>query len=84
MLTKTIVVGSIEILEDLRMQVREDTVVDEDGVEISRTFLRYVLTPGDDVSSRPQLVQDVANSIWPEAVQVPATPPATTKPGRTR
>jgi hypothetical protein len=77
MLTKTIVVGSIEILEDLRMQVREDTVIKEDDVEISRTFLRYVLTPGDDLSGAPQLVQDVAADIW-EGVEPPVMPPVTT------
>ena len=81
MLTKEIVVGSIEILEGFRMQVREDTVVNEDGVELSRTFLRYVLDPGDDVSARPQIVKDIANFLWTTDVvsnwklKHPLTPP---------
>lgn len=70
MLTKEIVTGSIEILEEAQMQVREDTVVLEDGVELSRTYHRYVLNPGDDVSNKSQRVQDIAGLLWtPEVVQ---------------
>jgi len=67
-LTKEIVVGVIEILEESQIQVREDTVVKEDAVELSRTYMRYVLVPGDDVSTRPQRVQDIANFLWTDAV----------------
>jgi hypothetical protein len=70
MLTKEIVTGSIEIFQDLNMNVREDTIVLEDGVELSRTFFRYSLIPGDDVSTRPQLVKDITALLWtPEAIQ---------------
>lgn len=69
MLTKTIVVGLIEILESARMQIREDTVITEDGIELSRTYLRYVLTPGDDISGKPKIIQDIAGVIWtPEVI----------------
>jgi hypothetical protein len=64
MITKEIVVGSIEILEDSVMQVREDIVVIEDGKELSRTYNRYVVVPGEDVSQRPTKVQDIANFLW--------------------
>lgn len=64
MLTKSVVVGSLEILESLQMNVREDTVIEEDGVEISRSFNRYVVAPGDDVSNRPKIVQDVTGLLW--------------------
>jgi len=69
MLTKIIEAGSVEILHDMTMQVREDTVVYEDEVELSRTYSRYVTVPGEDVSSRSQLVRDLANLLWtPEVV----------------
>jgi len=69
MLTKTLEAGVIEILSTRQMQVREDTVIYEDEIEISRTFTRYVLNPGDDVSDKPQMVKDVAGVIWtPEVV----------------
>jgi hypothetical protein len=83
-LLKEIVVGSIEIVEGLRMQVREDTVIIEDSIELSRTYMRYVLDPGDDVSTRPQLVKDVANFLWTAQVVAdwklkhPVIPPAGT------
>ena len=63
-LTKEIVPGSIEIFEEGQMQVRDDTVVLEDGVEISRTYHRTTLVPGDDVSGQLQRVQDIANLLW--------------------
>jgi len=64
MLTKTFEVGVIEILQDRRMQVREDTVIIEDGTELSRTYTRYVLNPGDDVTDKPQVIKDIAGVLW--------------------
>ena len=68
MLEKKIVVGLISIMEDKRLEIREDTVVTEttgiEVVEISRTYNRYVSNPGDDISGKPQIVQDVANLLW--------------------
>jgi len=63
-LTKEIQPGSIEILSEAQMQIREDTVVFEDGVELSRTYHRTTLVPGDDVSGQLQRVQDIANLLW--------------------
>ena len=68
MLTKEIVIGSVTILEDRQLQVREDTVVLEDGVELSRTYFRYVVGPGDNVSNRPAFVQQLAKFLWVPAV----------------
>ena len=60
MLDKQIITGSVEILHDLSMQVREDTVIYEDGKEISRTYYRYVVKPEDDLETRPKFVKDLA------------------------
>jgi len=69
MLTKSNVTGLISILESAQLQVREDTVISEDGIELSRTYHRYVANPGDDVSMRPQIVKDVATLLWtPEVI----------------
>jgi hypothetical protein len=84
-LIKQVVVGLISILEDKRLQVREDTVIYEGAIEISRTFSRYISTPGDDLSSKPQIVQDVAGLLWtPEFVaewkeKNPILPPPTVR-----
>ena len=73
MLTKVVELGSVEILHDKTMQAREDTVITEDIdsviTEISRTYNRYVVVPGEDVSKRPQMIQDLANLLWtPEVI----------------
>jgi hypothetical protein len=72
MLTKEVLVGLIEIYEDGRLGVRQDTVVTETtdkGIEeISRTYSRYMLNPGDPIDGKPQRVQDVANAVWTQEV----------------
>lgn len=70
MLEKKVITGLIAIPEDKTMNVREDTVVYENDIELSRTFRRYTVLPGDDVSGLPEEVQKVYNILWPpEAVQ---------------
>ena len=54
--------------------VRKATVVKEDGVELSRSFERYFLTPGNldasdnlvdtDLSAEPAEVQAICNAAW--------------------
>ena len=63
-LTKNIVVDKIEVLEMGQIQVRTATVVAEDSVELSRSFHRHVLAPGDDTSGEAQRVQDIAAATW--------------------
>lgn len=70
MLEERTVTGKIEILEDGQMQVRTDTVVLRDGVEIARTYHRHVLAPGEDVSTRDAKSQAVSAVVWtPQVVQ---------------
>jgi len=51
-LTKMTITDKIETLHLAAgypvIQVREATIIAEDGVEINRTFNRRVVTPGDD------------------------------------
>jgi len=49
-LTEDSVVDSIEVLLDGQIQVRKANRVFRDGVEISKTFHRHVVHPGDDLS----------------------------------
>jgi len=63
-LTKSIVVDRIEVLESGQLQVRTATVVDEDGVELSRAFHRHVLAPGDALDGQDDRVVAVANATW--------------------
>lgn len=59
----------IEILEDGVIQVREATIVERDGVEISRTFHRYVLEPDSDVTNEENRIKDITNAIWTPAAK---------------
>ena len=81
-LEKTQVIGSMEIGELSQISVRTDTVIQDDGNEISRSFHRHVIAPTDDVSGEDARVQAVANSLWTDEVKaqyqasLPAEPAA--------
>jgi len=63
-LEKKTVTGQIEVGELGTIGLRTDTVVLDDGNEISRSFHRKVLAPGDDVSGEDAKVQAVAGAVW--------------------
>ena len=67
-LEKKTVTGQIEVGETGTIGLRTDTVVLDDGVEISRNFHRKVLAPGDDVSGEDAKTQAVAGAVWTESV----------------
>ena len=52
---RTVLVGG-------QIQVRTDTVIERDGIEIGRTYHRHVLSPGDDVSRKHESVQRIAKA----------------------
>lgn len=59
----------MEVGELCNISVRTDTVIIDDGVEVSRSFHRHVVAPGDDVSGEAESVQATANALWtPEVI----------------
>ena len=62
-LTEEAVVDHIDVLEDGQIQVRTATVVKRDGVEISRSFFRHVVAPGDDLNSEDARVKSVGEAV---------------------
>ncbi len=68
-LTKRVVIGSIEVLPRGEIQVRQDTIIEEDGVELSKTYHRHVVEPTADISAEDQRVKDVANVVHTQAVK---------------
>ena len=70
-ITKEVVkYDQMEIVGDHKaVQCREATIIKEDGVEISRTFHRYILHPDEDISGQPQEIQTVCNAVWTDAVK---------------
>ena len=68
-ITKETEVSKIEVVGGWNVQVRTDTVIKEDGTEISRSRHRHVLNPDSDISKEASEVQAVANAIWTDAVK---------------
>lgn len=68
-LTESSKVDQIEVKDTGIIQVRTVTIIERDGIEISRTNHRYTLTPGFDVSNEDPKVQAIASAIWtPEVI----------------
>jgi hypothetical protein len=67
-LTERVEISSREVLVNGQIQVRTDTVIERDGVEISRTYHRHVVSPGDALSGEDASVQVVANAVHTDAV----------------
>tara|TARA_R100001594_G_scaffold138912_1_gene182860 strand:- start:47 stop:367 length:321 start_codon:yes stop_codon:yes gene_type:complete len=88
-ITKTIIVDKTEVVslgstyssdEWKNVQVRTATIIKEDGVELSRTFARKILTPGivqdgstaltdTDISGEDPGVQAICNAVWTSSVK---------------
>jgi hypothetical protein len=58
-LEKQVTADKIEVLENGCVQVRTKTAILEDGEQISGTFHRHVVAPGDDYSAEDARVQAV-------------------------
>jgi hypothetical protein len=69
-LTERTVEDKIEIVGDFKhVQVRTATVIERDGVEISRSFHRHVLAPDADISGESAEVQAICNAVWTQEVK---------------
>ena len=58
-LTKVVAVDRIEIVGNGAVQVRTKTAIVENGKEISSTFSRHVVSPGDNYSGEDTRVQAI-------------------------
>lgn len=67
-LTEKIIVDQIEVTETNHIQVRTATIIERDGTEISRTFHRHIVSPGNDVTNEDPKVQTIANALFTEEV----------------
>jgi archaellum component FlaF (FlaF/FlaG flagellin family) len=67
-LTKTEIVDRIEVLENGSVQVRTKTAIMEDGKQISGTFHRHVVAPGDAYSKEDARVQAICKATHTSAV----------------
>jgi hypothetical protein len=68
-LTKETVVDQITVTENGIVLYREATRIMEDGNQISQTYHRTSLTPGQDIADQPEKVQAICNAAWtPEVI----------------
>mgnify|MGYP003139872006 CR=1 FL=1 len=78
-LTSTLENDKIEIVQKWNVQVRSAKIIKEDGVEISRSFTRKVLTPGSldasdnlvetTISGEDSDVQAICNAVWTDQIK---------------
>ena len=82
-ITKTLEISKIEVVQKWNVQVATDTVIKEDGTEISRSRHRHVLQPctsskdsdgkwthtDTDISKEASEVQAVANAVWTDTIK---------------
>ena len=78
-LTETQENDKIEVVNKWNIQVRNATIIKKDGVELTRSFHRKVLTPGTldasdnlvdtDISGEDADVQAIANAAWTTQVK---------------
>ena len=82
-ITKTNENDKIEVVGKWNIQVRNATVIKEDGVELTRSFHRKVLTPGTldasdnlvdtNLSGEDADVQAICNAAWTAQVKTDYT-----------
>tara|TARA_R100001510_G_C7599432_1_gene166506 strand:- start:53 stop:373 length:321 start_codon:yes stop_codon:yes gene_type:complete len=82
-ITKTIVDDKIEVVGDFKkIQVRTATIIKEDGLELTRSFNRRVISSvfstydgsswthtDTDMSSESTELQGIANAVWTNEVK---------------
>ena len=78
-LTETTENDKIEVVNKWNVGVRKATIIKKDGVELTRTFHRHVLQPGEldasdnlvdtDISGEDADVQAISNTAWTTQVK---------------
>jgi len=63
-LTKTTSIDQITVTENGVVLYREATRIMEDGNELSKTYHRSSLTPGQDLTGIPANVVAICNTAW--------------------
>ena len=67
---KSIEHDKIEIVGKYKsVQVREATVITEDDKELSRSFMRYVLQPDNDITGQTAEIQAICNAAWTDEIK---------------
>jgi DNA-binding transcriptional LysR family regulator len=69
MIEKQTSVDQITVTENGIILYREATRIIEDGKELTKTYHRSSLTPGQDLTGQPANVVAICNTVWtPEVI----------------
>lgn len=68
MLEKVISVDLLEVIENGAVQVRTKTAILDNNKEISSTFHRHIVAPGDDCSAEDARVQAICAAVHTDEV----------------
>ena len=69
-ITKETQIAKIEVVgEHKAVQIATDTVIKEDGVELSRSRHRKVVHPHETITGEDAEVQAVCNAVWTDDVK---------------
>lgn len=69
MLEKQITIDQVEVVANSAVQVRTKTSIVEDGKELSYSYHRHIVAPGDDYSAEDAKVQAICAAVHtPEAI----------------
>ena len=69
-ITKEVIQDKIEVVGDYKhIQVRTATVIKEDGVELSRSFHRHVVSPNSDSTNESADVKAMVKQFHTDAVK---------------
>jgi DNA-binding transcriptional LysR family regulator len=63
-ITKEKVIDQITVTENGVVLYREATRIIEDGVQLTQTYHRTSLTPGQDLTGQPANVVAICNAAW--------------------
>lgn len=66
---KQTVIDQVTVQENGIILYREATRIIEDGVVLTQTYHRSSVTPGQDLTGKPEKVVEIAETVWtPEVV----------------
>jgi len=69
-ITKETQIAKIEVVGEYKaVQIATDTVIKEDGTELSRSRHGKVVHPDQDISGEDAEVQAVCNAVWTQDVK---------------
>ena len=69
-ITKETQIAKIEVVGKYKaVQIATDTVIKEDGTELSRSRHRHVVHPHETITGEDAEVQAVCNAVWTQAVK---------------